>query len=189
MFHFSLENKMAHIATIKILVNEHEAEKVYDLLREVLEPVLNGRSDDSSQGKIVDWGFYSVDRTNDSLKESIAKKTYKKGDAFAGWILFSPSEACESGGDGFWSTYYGWTERESATHFDACGRGCGKATDAPLNPRKDAEWILASSTVHSFRLFVRGPNDKVPVAFECYAPDYGHAVIQAKKAYPDCEVI
>jgi hypothetical protein len=189
MFHFSLENKMAHIATIKILVNENDMEQVYDLLYRVLNPVFSVWSDDSSQGKIVDWGFDSVNKTNDSIKESIANKTYKKGNAFASWVLFSPREAYESGGEGFWSSRYGWTERESATHFDACGRGYEKATDAPINPRKDAEWILAKSTVHSFRLFVRGPNDKVPVAFECYAPDYGHAVMQAKKAYPDCEVI
>jgi hypothetical protein len=67
---------------------------------------------------------------------------------------------------------------------------------APLSASigNDAGWILAAHRLEFYRLMlIEQPDDatqnQTPIAFECFAENYDHAVDQAENAYPGCKVL
>jgi len=179
---------MAHIATIKILVDEQEEAAVYDGLNNILRNAQYDVSNGEFMNWVLDWSFESVASTNESLNDSIANETYEEGDAFRDWVIFSRSEAIAHDGDGFWSNEHGWTSLGSATKFD------GALYSLPHSVEMDAVWMLAPYRMDFYRLMlVEHPNDaaldQTPIAFECFAENYEHAVEQAENAYPGCRVL
>jgi hypothetical protein len=179
---------MAHIATVKILVDESNEATVFDGINEILRDAQMGGPNGECRNWVVDWKFDSVDPTNRSVDKSIANGTYDEGDAFADWVIFSASEARDNDGAGFWSNKYGWTTLDAATKFDAC------FTALPVSICNDAVWMLAPYRMNFYRLMlVEAPDDdtldQTPIAFECFAENYDHAVDQAENAYPGCKVL
>ncbi|WP_126448403.1 hypothetical protein [Sulfuricystis multivorans] len=73
---------MAYIAAIKILVDEANEANVYDGINEMLRSAQYGGPNGEDRGWIVDWKFESVDPANESVNASIARGSYKEGDAF-----------------------------------------------------------------------------------------------------------
>jgi hypothetical protein len=182
---------MAYIATIKVLVDEANEDNVYGGINEMLREAQLGGPNGEDCDWIVDWKFESVDSVNESLNDSIANSTYEEGDAFRDWVIFSRSEAiAQDGADGagFWSNEYGWTTLDQASKFDST------FTPLPMSEGNDAVYMLAPYRMNFYRLMlVEHPDDpaldKTPIAFECFAEDYGHAVEQAENAYPGCRVL
>lgn len=180
---------MAHIATIKVLVDEHDENAVYDGINEILRDAQMGGPNGENRNWVVDWAFSSVNEANESLKDSIANKTYAEGEAFRDWVIFSRSEAvAHEDGAGFWSNEYGWTMLDLATKFDAI------SYNLPLSAGMDAVWMLAPYRMNYYRIMlVEKPDeqgiDQTPIMFDCWAEDYEHAEEQAENAYPGCRVL
>ncbi len=177
---------MATLATLKILVDEANEAAVYDGINEMLRSAQYGEP--NGEGWIVDWKIESIESANESLNDSIANETYAEGDAFNDWVIFSRSEAIAQDGAGFWSNEYGWTTLDLATKFDGAER------KLPHSAGMDAVWMLAPYRMSFYRLMlVESPDDatldQAPIAFECFAENYGHAVEQAENAYPGCRVL
>ena len=74
---------MAHIASIKILVDEANESAVYDGINEILRNAQLGGPEGEDLDWVVDWKFESVKPTKESLNNSIINQTYKEGEAFA----------------------------------------------------------------------------------------------------------
>jgi hypothetical protein len=183
---------MAYIATVKILVDDNNESVVYDGINEILRDAQMGGPNGECQDWVVDWKFDSVEPVGEELNDSIANETYEEGDAFADWVIFSASEARANDGAGFWSNEYGWTTIDLATKFDAIERE--RAHGGPRSAGMDAMWMLAPYGMEFYRLMlVEHPDDttldQTPIAFECFAENYDHAVEQAKNAYPGCKVL
>jgi hypothetical protein len=183
---------MAYIATVKILVDEADKVSVFDGINEILRDAQIGGPNGEDRDWVVDWKFDSVEPVNESLNDSIANEAYEEGDAFAEWVIFSSSEARANDGSGFWSNEHGWTTLDLATKFDAIERE--RAHDGPLSTGMDAMWMLAPYRMTFYRLMlVEAPDDdtlgQTPIAFECFAENYDHAVEQAENAYPGCRVL
>jgi hypothetical protein len=179
---------MAYIATIKILVDATNEAEVYDGINEMLRDAQMGGPNGEDRGWVVDWKFESVDPSNESLNDSIINETYTEGDAFNDWVIFSRSEAIAQEGAGFWSNEYGWTTLDLATKFDST------FTPLPMSAGNDAVWMLAPYRMNFNRLMlVEHPDDatldQTPIAFECFAEDYAHAVEQAENAHPGCRIL
>lgn len=139
---------MAHIATVKIVVDEANEDAVYDGINEMLR-AFNG-------DWVVDWKFESVEPVNESLNDSIANETYDEGDAFRDWVIFSRSEAIAQDGAGFWSNEYGWTTLDLATKFEGAS-----VRDLPHSAGMDAVWMLVPYRMSLYRLMlVEKPDDE-----------------------------
>lgn len=180
---------MAYIATVKILLDEANESNVYDGINEILRDAQMGGPNGEDRGWVVDWKFESIESANESLNDSIANETYAEGDAFNDWVIFSRSEAIAQDGAGFWSNEHGWTTLDLATKFEDASVG-----DLPRSAGMDAVWMLAPYRMSFYRLMlVESPDDatldQTPIAFECFAENYGHAVEQAENAYPGCRVL
>lgn len=180
---------MAHIATIKILVDERNEAVVYDGINNLLRDAQYGGPNGEDKGWIVDWSFVSVNPTNTDLDDSIANGTYEEGDAFNDWVIFSRSEAIAQDGAGFWSNEHGWTTLDQATRFDGAD-----VWQMPHSTGMDAVWMLPPHRMNFYRLMlVENPGDaeldQTPIAFECFAENYGHAIEQAENAYPGYRVL
>lgn len=182
---------MAHIITVRILVDEPSAERAVSGLSEMLTTAAQPIDPDEDSGGawIVDWSVGSAQPVNDTLKDSICNGTYAKGDAFDDWVIFSRSEAVASGdGAGFWSNTYGWTTLDLATKFDA------HQFHLPHSARMDATCMRAPYGMRGFLAsLIESPDnaelDHTPIAFECWAANADHAREQAENAYPACKVL
>jgi hypothetical protein len=178
---------MAYIATINIVVDETEEARLYDGINEMLRTAQEPVEEDGAPW-IVDWAFTSVEHVNEALNDAICNATYAEGDAFRDWVIFSRSEAIAQDGAGFWSNEYGWTTLDLATKFDAIKR------ELPHSAGMDAVWMLAPYRMNFFRLIlVEYPEDadldQTPIAFDCWAESFAHAVEQAANAYPGCTIL
>jgi hypothetical protein len=183
---------MAYIATVKILVDEADKASVFDGINELLRDAKKGGPKGKNRDWIVDWEFGPVEPVNESLNDSIANETYEEGDAFADWVIFSAGEARANDGAGYWSNEYGWTTIDHATRFYLCERE--RSDELPHSAGMDAVWMRALHGMEFYRLMlVEHPNDatldQTPIAFECFAENYDHAVEQAENAYPGCRVL
>lgn len=180
---------MAFIATIKALVDETDESALYDGLNEMFRAAQSQVDEDSDESPwLVDWKFVSVESANELLNDSIANGTYAEGDAFNDWVIFSRSEAAAQDGAGFWSNEHGWTTLDVATRFDSTDYSI------PASAGMDAVWMLAPNRMSFYRMMLlENPEDpsldQTPIAFECFAEDYRHAVEQAENAYPGCRVL
>ncbi|MBU9211666.1 hypothetical protein [Burkholderia multivorans] len=83
---------MAHLVTLKILVDESNESAVYDGINEILRDAQYGGPNGEDRGWVVDWKFDSVEPANESLNDSIANETYAEGDAFNDRLTSSPGE-------------------------------------------------------------------------------------------------
>jgi hypothetical protein len=179
---------MAYIVTVKILVDEVNEATVFDGINEILRDAQMGGPNGEDSDWVVDWRFDSVEPANESLNDSIANKAYEEGDAFYSWVIYSRSEARTRNGAGFWSNAHGWTTLELATKF----RGV-LMRSLPRSAGMDAMWMFTPWGMEFYRLMlVESPDDtlgQTPIAFECFAENYNHAVKQAKNAYPGCRVL
>lgn len=180
---------MAYIAKIKILVDEANKAVVYDGINEMLREAQMGGPNGEDGDWIVDWKFESVEPTHESLNDSIANKTYAEGDAFDDWVIFSRSEAIDGDGAGFWSNEHGWTTLEMSTKFEGAS-----VRNLPHSVGMDAVWMSVPRRMNFYRInLVESPDDETldqaPIAFECFAEDYVHAVEQAENAYPGCHIV
>jgi hypothetical protein len=61
------------------------------------------------------------------------------------YILYSPAQAAESNGAGFWSAEDGWSGFDSAAQFDA---GLRSALPFPKSVRRDVGWVLVGSILY-----------------------------------------
>lgn len=180
---------MAHIATVKILVDEANENAVYDGINEILRDAQMGGTNGEFRGWVVDWKFESVEPTNEELNDSIANEAYAEGDAFSDWVIFSRSEAVAQDGAGFWSNVHGWTTLEQATRFKSAF-----VRSLPHSAGMDATWMIAPDGMSFYRLMlIESPDepelDQTPIAFECFVENYEHAVEQAEDAYPGCHIL
>lgn len=129
---------MAHIAIIKVIIDEHDEARVTDGLNEMLSAAQAPVDEEESKSWIVDWSIEAVEEAHIELDDSIANDTYQEGDFLRDWVLYSASEANANGdGAGFWSNSYGWTTLDLATKFD------GTQHNKPMSAGNDAVWMLA----------------------------------------------
>jgi hypothetical protein len=183
---------MAYIATVKILVDEADKASVFDGLNELLRFAQMGGPNGEDRDWVVDWKYDGLKPVNDFIEDSIFNETYAEGDAFKDWVIFSRSEAVTHNGAGFWSNEHGWTTLDLVTQFSDDERKC--KPHLPLSTGMDAMWMLAPYRMTFYRLMlVESPDDdtldQTPIAFECFAENYDHAVEQAENAYPGCKVL
>ncbi len=174
---------MAHIATLKILVDEPNQAAVYDGINGILWNAQLGGPNGEDRDWVVDWKFDSVEPVNESLNDSIANETYAEGDAFDDWVIFSRSEAIAQDGAGFWSNEYGWTTLDLSTKFEDAS-----VRDLPHSAGMDA--VLAPYRMNFYRLMlVENPDDatlnQTPIAFE-WVGVLGNF---AENAYQGCKVV
>lgn len=181
---------MAHIVTLRILVDKPDEVRVIDGVNEMLRAAQAPVDEDNGDGPwIVDWSLDSVDPVSEDLNDSMANETYDEGDAFRDWVIFSRSESLRHDGDGFWSNEYGWTTLDLADKYSSVQH------DMPYSAGNDAMMMLAPYRMNLYRLRVledyqlNGDLAETIVMFECWAEDYGHAEEQAKSAYPGCKVL
>ena len=174
---------MARIVTVSILVDEVEEANVTDSINEMLRThwIENG-------GNVIDWAIDHVGAVCEEMNDSIENGTYKEGDAFCDWVIFSRSEMEKGDGAGFWSNHYGWSTLDLATKF-ASTEG-----DKPVTAGDDATWMLAPYRLNFFRaLLIEQPGaemlDQTPIAYECWAETEDHAKEQVIDAYPGCHVL
>lgn len=109
---------MASIATIKLLCNEDSGVRICNQINSMME---EKKVDDYL---LVDWIVDNIKGANSSIEQSLRNGTYKEGEFFGPWVIYSASEHAINNGKGFWSTVYGWTELQLATRYDG--------TDHPL---------------------------------------------------------
>jgi hypothetical protein len=178
---------MAYIANIKILVDEVDENTVSEKLNALLQAAKTG-SPNGDEGWVVDWQIGEIAPVDESLEDSIVNGTYEKGEAFEDWVIFSYSE-CKNENAGYWSNEWGWTTFDEATRFDGSG-----PINFPISRENDAMLIMAKYRLEFYRLMlIEQPDDAAqnqePIAFECFAENYDHALDQAENAYPGCEVI
>jgi hypothetical protein len=181
---------MAYIANVKILVDEVDENTVSEKLNALLQAAKTG-SLNGDEGWIVDWQIGEIAPVDESLEDSIVNGTYEEGEAFEDWVIFSPSE-CKNENAGYWSNEWGWTTFDEATHFN----GIDPTTFPviPVSSGNDAMLIMAKHRLEFYRLMlIEQPDDaaqnQTPIAFECFAENYDHAVDQAENAYPGCKVL
>lgn len=105
---------MAHIITLALFVDSDD---------EAQASIIAENSLETAKQK---FGAYIVDSeigtsaANASLCDSLVNETYKSGDAFSNWMIYSPSEAkASNGAAGYWSEEYDWTSFDLATRFSA----------------------------------------------------------------------
>jgi hypothetical protein len=129
---------MAHIATIKILIDDQDEARVIEGLNEMLQTAASPIDEAEPFQRIVDWEIEAANPAHIELDDSIANEAYEKGDFQRDWVLFSASEASANGdGAGYWSNSFGWTTLDLATKFD------GQHAEKPLTAGEDALWMLA----------------------------------------------
>lgn len=85
---------MAHIATLKILVDAVTENEVYDALNELFRNT-QVTDEDEPQGIIIDWAFDNVTPVSAALEDAITNETYSEGDAFIDSPRAQPSQAME----------------------------------------------------------------------------------------------
>lgn len=159
---------MAHIITVRILVDEPSEERAVSGLSEMLATAAKpiDPDDESSSAWLVDWDIGPVQPANDALKDSIVNGTYAEGDAFDDWVIYSRSEAVASGdGAGFWSHTYGWTTLDLATKFEA------QQLSMPHSAGMDATCMRAPYGMEGYRVSLIESSDNAqldhtPITFE-----------------------
>lgn len=78
---------MAHIVTLRILVDEPDEARVYDGINEMLRAAqapVDLETDDSSW--IIDWSIGICVKTSEEINDSICNDTYVEGEAFVNLI-------------------------------------------------------------------------------------------------------
>lgn len=104
---------MASIVSLKILCNEDSGVRICDQINTMMED--KKRQDECI---LIDWVVESIKDANPSIEDSLQNNTYKQGEFFGPWVIYSTSEQKANPGKGFWSTVYGWTDLNLATRFD-----------------------------------------------------------------------
>jgi hypothetical protein len=179
---------MAYIANVKILVNDVDENAASEKLNALLRAAKTGNH---GEGLVLDWQIGDIEPAHEDLETAIADGEYEEGDSFIDWVIFSPSECKLSDGAGYWSNEWGWTTFDEATHF----YGIDPTTFPviPVSSGNDAMLIMAKHRLELYRLMlIEQPDDEEnqePVAYECFAENYEHAVDQAEDAYPGCKIL
>lgn len=95
---------------------------------------------------VVDQSIERSEPASDQVRHMVQNQLYEPGDAFADWLIFSPSEywADEDSPAGFWSNELGWTTADAATRFSAKER-----PDLPMSRRGDAKLIPARCAIEA----------------------------------------
>lgn len=175
---------MSYIATIKIVINEFDGNRVIDGLNDMMRNA-QSKVDDDLEGKnpwVTDWVISQVEPAGDLIEKAIATGKYEDGDAFKDFVIFSRDEHGRDDGAGFWSNEYGWTTLDLATKYES-------PNGAPSVIVDDAVWMAAPYGLRFITLWVLKKGDSQAILFECWADDFDHAVEQARDAYPDAEKI
>jgi hypothetical protein len=99
------------------------------------------------------------------------------------WVIFSRSEALRNEGAGFWSNSYGWVHLPVASRFSA------PDSRLPMSLSDDEVWMKEPEGMRFCRVILMEQGAEEPIAFECWAEEYDHAIEQAENAYPGCTVL
>lgn len=94
---------MAHLMTIKVLVDDDALPKLESLI--------------ADHPSVIDSQVAGCDEIAAELEDAIVNDTYSPGDAFKAWVLFSPS-ADEAGLPAYWPVEYGWGDVNLATRYE-----------------------------------------------------------------------
>jgi len=93
------------------------------------------------------------------------------------YILYSPSEAAENAGAGFWSAEDGWSGFDSAMPYSAGLRG---VLSFPKSLRRDAGWILVGSILEMSLAKEFSTNAETACRFDNLADRYGDVVLASR---------
>jgi hypothetical protein len=175
---------MAHIATIKILLDDKDTGHIEASLNEMLataqQPVEGGQ-----KPWLVDWTVEAVDPVANCIAKAVADGTYSEGQMAGDLVLFSAAEAIASGdGAAFWSNEYGWTTLDLATRFDA---SCGDTVRHSSSRRFETVWMGVPDGLSFYE--VQLMDEGAALKFHCWAESHEHAKEQAQDAYNGCTIV
>ena len=106
----SLENQMAYLATVQLLIDAETESSASGLAQELVANM-------HSHGEVLDFNVDDVRTVKQTINEQIADGTYVMGECFSNYLVVSKAKRDPEAS--YWSNTFGWTDYNLATRFDA----------------------------------------------------------------------